>query len=126
LESVIITQTEPSNQFKKDLDLINTNRPVENDPKIYRIISYTDNTFIDLTKHSYVPKLITILRNKKLKEFIDKNKIKGIESLPKILISDPICKFYRCRINDVIELERESGLDYNLIDRQLIYRTVVN
>ena len=126
LECVIITQNEPSNQFKKELKLININRPVEDDPKIYRIISYTDNTFIDLTKHSYVPKLISILRNKKLKEFIALNKIKGIESFPKILISDPICKFYRCRINDVLELERESGLDYNLIDTQLIYRTVVN
>ena len=124
IESVIITYNEPSNQFKKELNMLNTNFPHSDDAKIFRIISYTDTNFIDLTKHSYIPKILKIYRNEEVKKFVEENKIGSIETLPRIMIDDPICKFYRCRMHDIIELERESGLSNNLIDSHIVYRHV--
>ena len=125
-ECVIISANDPSNQFKKDLSLINTNVPYEDTSKIFRIISYTDNTFIDLTKHSYIPRLLQIYRNENAKKFIQENNLNSLDELPKIYISDPLCKFYRCKTDDIIELERETGIDNNLLDKQLSYRHVIN
>lgn len=125
-ECLIITANEPSNQFKKELSSINMNVPYEDTSKIFRVISYTDNTFIDLTKHAYIPNILNIYRNEKTNVFIKENNLEDINDFPKILVTDPICKFYRCKVNDIIELERDSGLENNLIDKHLAYRHVIN
>lgn len=124
-ECVIISHSEPSNQFKKDLLSFNINQEHPNDSHIYKIILYTDKSFIDLTKHAYIPEIVKIHRNQEAHKFIEDNSLDTVDVLPKILLDDPICKFYRCRMNDIIELVRECGLSSNLYDTQITYRHVV-
>ena len=42
----------------------------------------------------------------------------SIEKLPKILLNDPICRFYHLQIGDVIRFQRNSDCDF-------YYRTVI-
>ena len=125
-ECIIITYNEPSNQFKKEMTSLNIDRPYDDSSKIFRIISYTDSNFIDLTRHAYIPKIVKIYRNKDAEQFLEENNFESVDLLPKIRLDDPVCKFYRCRLNDIIELVRESGLDNNLIDTHISYRHVSN
>lgn len=124
-ECVIISYSEPSNQFKKDLLTLNINQEHPESSQIFKVILYTDKNFIDLTKHAYIPEIVKIHRNEEAQKFIDDNSLETVDVLPKILLEDPICKFYRCRMNDIIELVRECGLSSNLYDTQITYRHVV-
>ena len=42
-----------------------------------------------------------------------------------MLISDPISKFYRARVGDVVMMKRKTGNRDTLINEQIVYRTVV-
>ena len=44
---------------------------------------------------------------------------------PKMIISDPIAKFYRARVGDVIMMKRKTGNRDTLINEQIVYRVVV-
>lgn len=124
-ECVIISHCEPSNQFKKDLLTLNMNQEHSESSHIFKVILYTDKIFIDLTKHAYIPEIVKIHRNEEAQKLINDNNLETVDVLPKILLEDPICKFYRCRMNDIIELVRECGLSGNLYDTHITYRHVV-
>ena len=44
---------------------------------------------------------------------------------PRIFINDPVAKFYRARVGDVIMMQRKTGTTTTLIREQIVYRKVV-
>ena len=57
--------------------------------------------------------------------FLKKNNLTGKE-LPRIMVTDPISKFYRARIGDVIMMKRKTGIRNTLVNQQIVFRTVVH
>lgn len=110
LVSTLILAQSVNPHFKKMISSANYNNT-------YHIILYSDDYFINIRNHSYSPHPPVIFRND-IPEGIKK------EELPKIIITDPYAKYYRLRNNDVIQIERESGVDNTLLEKQLIYRHV--
>ena len=111
LISTLIIAQSVNPQFKKIISLSHYNNN-------YHIILYIDEYFIDIRNHSYSPSPPVIFRYDEIPDGIKK------EELPKLLINDPYAKYYRLRNNDVIQIERESGIDNTLLDKQLVYRHV--
>lgn len=91
---------------------------------VYNVISYTDETFIDQADHCLNPKILKIYSGKEVTDFEDQEKISSRE-LPRIFSSDPISKFYRAKVGDVIKMIRKTGTKNTLINEQLVYRLVV-
>ena len=42
-----------------------------------------------------------------------------------MIISDPIAKFYRARVGDVIKMKRKTGNRDTLINEQIVYRVII-
>ena len=91
---------------------------------IYNIISYVDEMFVNITEHCLSPKVLKIYSGEELEEFLEKENLNK-NHLPKMIISDPIAKFYRARVGDVIKMKRKTGNRDTLINEQIVYRTVV-
>lgn len=86
----------------------------------HNFIYYKDDYFIDIKKHSFTPNEPIIYRG------VDQLKLKGVkkQELPKLAITDPYAKYYMLKKDDIVEIERESGIDENLLDKQITYRHV--
>ena len=91
---------------------------------IYHIISYNDDDFIDLTNHSLTPKVLKIYRNEEADKLCEETKVEA-KTLPKINITDPVCKFYRAKVGDIIKTKILTGTQDTLLDEQIHYRRVV-
>lgn len=123
-EAVILNEKTPSPSFIKSCEKLNSSSNISED--VFNIIPYTDNKFIDISNHVYSPKILEIYRNSSVDEFLIKNNIKNKYIFPRILISDPLVKFYKCKKGDIIKFERESGIRDSLIDKEIFYRIVSN
>lgn len=123
-EAVILNEKTPSPSFIKSCEKLNISSEYTDD--VFNIIPYTDNKFIDISKHSYSPKILKIYRNTELEIFLKENNIVNKYIFPRILVSDPLVKFYKCKKGDIIKFERESGIRDTLIDKQIFYRIVSN
>lgn len=122
-EGIIVTEKKPTTTFTstcKKLQLIN-----EENADLYNINHYSDENFIDITKHAYTPKIIKIYRGPERDEFLKQNNIKDMYKFPHMLLSDPVSKFYRLNIGDIVKFERENGLTDSLLEKTLNYRVVV-
>lgn len=87
----------------------------------YNFISYTDEYFINIEKHSFSPGKPIIYRAD------EQLNLQGItkKELPKILVTDPYAKYYMLKSDDIIEFQRESGIENNLIEKHIVYRHVI-
>ncbi len=76
------------------------------------------------TKHFIVPKHRKISENEKQK-FLSENNF-NLENLPKILITDPIVRYYNFKIGDILEIIRKNISDQKLlVNSYKFYRIVV-
>lgn len=91
---------------------------------IYNIISYVDEKFINIVDHCFSPKVLDILSGERLEAFEKDNNISRKE-FPRILITDPIAKFYRAKVGDVIMMKRKTGTMDTLVSEQIVYRVVI-
>ena len=123
-EAVILNEKTPSPSFIKSCEKLNIESPYSDE--LFNIIPYTDNKFIDLSNHVFSPKILKIYRNKEVDDFLKGNNLNNKYIFPRILISDPLVKFYKCKKGDIIKFERESGIRDSLIDKQIFFRIVSN
>lgn len=91
---------------------------------IYNIINYVDEMFVNIVEHCLSPKVLKVYSGKELETFLEEEKINK-NHLPKMIVSDPVAKFYRARVGDVVMMKRKTGNRDSLINEQIVYRTVV-
>lgn len=92
---------------------------------IYNITSYTDDEFINITEHLFIPKVLEIIRTKEeIDKFASDENI-NVSILPRMLGSDKLVKFYRGKPGDIFKLERKITTGNLMINSQIIYRRVV-
>ena len=121
---IIITDRELSPGAKKELSNVKDyNCP--DSYNVYNIKTFTDKTFIDIVNNNYVPKVLKIYTTEEAKKFCQDNRIKE-NKLIKIVVDDPICSFYMTKIGNIIELERETGVESNILRTQRVFRYVTN
>ena len=100
--------------FKKELMMLQVDSE-------YTLILYTDDHFIDIKHHSFSPKQPRIYRGNDQLALTHIRK----EELPKMLLNDPYAKYFMLKKDDIIELERETGVGDSLLDTTIVYRHVV-
>jgi DNA-directed RNA polymerase subunit H (RpoH/RPB5) len=122
-EGVLISEKPLTSKSKEILEYSNTSG--EDRENVYNIISYVDDEFFNITDHCLSPKILKIYSGKELEEFVEKENIDP-KNLPRITINDPIVKFYRARIGDVIKMKRKTGISGSLINEQIVYRFVIH
>lgn len=99
----------------------------ENDKEIFNIDYYIDNTFLPLCRHSLIPKVLKIYRYPdEVKDFMKENDDIDVSKFPRMILSDPLVKFYRGKTRDIFMLERKNINEKNILSTQIIYRVVVN
>lgn len=94
-----------------------------NDNDIYHLYHFTDKTFIDISDNYYTPNVRKVFNTEEAKKFCQENNINGVK-LPKISVDDPLAAFYLCKVGNIIELERDVGLEHSIMSTQLVYRYV--
>ena len=91
---------------------------------IYNVISYTDDMFINVVDHCLTPEILKIYSGKELEDFLKEENINS-RDLPRMIVSDPIAKFYRAKVGDVIKMKRKTGNRDTLINEQIVYRVII-
>ena len=66
----------------------------------------------NITEHDLVPKY-RIMNLDDKKELLDKLYLDNEKNLPKILVTDPVAKFYGVRIGDLCEIEYTNETNGN-------------
>ena len=121
---VIITDRDLSAGAKKELNNVKDyNCPDDHD--VYNIKMFTDKTFIDIVDSNFVPNVLEILNIEDSKKFCKENGIVNTK-LSKIIVDDPLCSFYMAKIGNIILLERETGVESNILKTQLVYKYVTS
>ena len=120
-DGVLISEKDLSPTAKRDLE--NTNIKSNSREGVYNVISYTDEKFINIVDHCLSPKVLKIFSGKELEDFETKNKVDS-NLFPRMFVTDPVAKFYRARVGDVIMMKRKTGTTNTLIREQIVYRKV--
>tara|TARA_R110002126_G_scaffold251892_1_gene394964 strand:+ start:6093 stop:6878 length:786 start_codon:yes stop_codon:yes gene_type:complete len=121
-EGVLISEKHLTSRSREELESSNVkNHCSEN---VYNVISYVDEMFINIVGHCLSPKVLKIYSGKEVVAFEEENKVDS-KFFPRMFINDPIAKFYRSRVGDVIMLQRKTGTSNTLIREQISYRKVV-
>lgn len=76
----------------------------------------------NVSKHAFTPK-IRILTTEERREFHTVNKI-TFQQLPKILISDPLAKYYDLSVGQIVEVENVNLTNETLADRGISYYAI--
>ena len=125
LEGLLISHKDLSSCAKEQIANCNINPgSCEN---IYKITSYTDDTFVDLVNHSFVPKIVKIFRGEEeVAKFAEENNVrpKDLMKLPKLRQDDAMVKFFRGNYGDIFKLVRQNINDKSLLKDQIIFRIV--
>jgi len=121
---IIISDRDLSPGAKKELNKVKDYKCPDS-YNVYNIKIFTDKTFIDIVNNNYVPKIIKIYNTEEAKEFCELNRIKE-SKLVKIVVDDPLCSFHMVKIGNIIELERETGIESDILRTQRIFRYVTN
>ena len=91
---------------------------------IYNIITYKDDDFVDITRHAFVPEVLAIYRDgKESKKFSEEFSV-NITKLSRILMNEPLSKFYRGRVGDIFALRRKNMAKKTLLDEQIVYKII--
>lgn len=127
LEGLLISQKGLSPCAKEQINNCNINPgSCEN---IYKITSYTDDTFVDIVKHSFVPKVVKIYRGEEeVNKFAEENGVrpKDLLKLSKLRPDDAMVKFYRGNYGDIFKMIRKNINDKSLLKEEIIYRIVTS
>lgn len=120
--AVIITDGDLSPAAAKRLSNVNmTNRSKGE----YYIKHFTDKTFINIVSNYFTPDVLHVYRGSEVNGFASANSIVPSQ-LPKILITDPLSRFYMCKLGDVMKLRRDTGVEGNILSSQIVYRYVTD
>jgi len=122
-EGVMISEKPLTSKSRESVESSNVKSYCPRD-QVYNVISYTDDMFINVVDHCLTPEVLKIYSGEELEEFLEKEGMKR-NHFPKMIISDPIAKFYRARVGDVIKMKRKTGNRDTLINEQIVYRAVV-
>ena len=95
---IIVVLANLTPQAKQKLIELNIKKPIQ----CFNI----NELMINVTEHADVPKHI-LIDEKEKKSLLEKYRIKESQ-LPKILINDPVAKFYGLRKGDVVKIIRDS------------------
>ena len=122
-EGVMISEKPLTSKSRESLESSNVKSYCPRD-QVYNVISYTDDMFINVVDHCLTPEVLKIYSGEELDAFLEKEKMNK-NHFPKMIISDPIAKFYRARVGDVIMMKRKTGNRDTLINEQIVYRVIV-
>ena len=121
---VIITDRDLSPGAKKEIEKVKDNNcPDTYD--VYNIKMFTDKTFVNIVENNFVPKVLNVFNSEEVKTLVNNNKVKETK-LPKIIVDDPLCSFYMAKVGNIIELERDTGIEGSILQTQLVYRLVTD
>ena len=120
--AVIITDGDLSPAASKRITNINISSRSKGE---YYIKHFTDKTFIDIVSNYFTPDVLHVYRGDEVNEFASTNNIIPSQ-LPKILITDPLSRFYMCKLGDVMKIKRDTGLEGNILSSQIVYRYVTD
>ena len=123
-EGLLISEKELTSKSKEMLDSSNVKSFYGGDD-IYNVISYVDNTFINVLDHCLAPQVLKIYTGEEVRKFSKDNNL-NVRELPRIFNTDPIVKFYRGRVGDVIKFKRRTGSDSTLANEQIVFRLVTH
>lgn len=123
-EGVIISE-KPFTATAQKMIQSSNNIESSNKEDIFNLISYKDDEFFNIIDHCLSPEVIKIYSGKELEEFIKEENVDA-NSFPKITIDDPVVKFFRGKLGDVIKMKRKTGITNSLINEQIVYRIVVH
>ena len=103
-------------------DVTNKSLTLEEVGDNYPIIEYydTEDLIINITKHAIMPKFEVYNTDEKKKEILDLLDNINPKLFPKMLISDPISKYYNLKIGDIIKIIRTSPLSGEVISFRII------
>ena len=103
-------------------DVTNKSLTLEEVGDNYPIIEYydTEDLIINITKHDIMPKFEVYNTDEKKKEILDLLDNINPKLFPKMLISDPISKYYNLKIGDIIKIIRTSPLSGEVISFRII------
>lgn len=121
---VIITDRDLSSGAKKELNNVK-DYDCPDSFDVYNIKMFTDKTFIDIVNSNFVPKVLKIMTIEEAKKFCDENRIKNTK-LSKTIVDDPLCSFYMAKIGNIMVLERETGIESNILKTQIVYKYVTS
>jgi|SaaInlV_150m_DNA_4_1039716.scaffolds.fasta_scaffold08007_2 DNA-directed RNA polymerase I, II, and III subunit RPABC1 len=79
---------------------------------IFAQILWLNSLMFNITEHDLVPKY-RIMNLDDKKELLDKLYLDNEKNLPKILVTDPVAKFYGVRIGDLCEIEYTNETNGN-------------
>lgn len=122
---LLISKKPLTSDSMKKIQAVNVS-PQE-DKDIFSIDYYIDHTFLPLNKHSLIPKVLKIYRYpEEVEKFRKENDMIDVSKFPRMILSDPLVKFYRGKARDIFMLERKNINEKNILSTQIIYRIVVN
>lgn len=123
-EGLLVSKNKLTSPCKEKI--FSSNLEPQNDPNIYNIIHYTDDEFIPVCEHSFVPKILKIYRGKEeIEQFKKDNDLTDTSKFPKMMKEDQLVKFYRGNVGDIFKLKRTMINDKNILSSQIVYRVVV-
>ena len=80
----------------------------------------TEDLMINITKHDIMPKFEIYNTDEKKKEILDILDNINPKLFPKMLINDPVAKYYNLKIGDIIKIKRTSPLSGEAISFRII------
>lgn len=120
--AVIITDGDLSPAASKRLSNVNITSRSKGE---YHVKHFTDKTFIDIVSNYFTPNVLHVYRDSEVTQFADENNVVPSQ-LPKILVTDPLSRFYMCKLGDVMKIERDTGVEGNILSSQIVYRYVTD
>lgn len=121
-EGIMISEKPLTSKSRESLESSNVQSYCRDN--IYNVISYTDDMFINVVDHCLTPEILKIYSGKELEDFLKEENINS-RDLPRMIVSDPIAKFYRAKVGDVIKMKRKTGNRDTLINEQIVYRVII-
>jgi len=123
-EGLMISEKDLTSRSRDLLDSSNVKGFYEGED-IYNVIYYTDSTFISVVDHCLAPEILHIYSGKEVINFSKQHNI-NIKELPRIINTDPVVKFFRGKVGDVIKFKRKTGSENTLVNEQIVFRLVVH
>ena len=122
-EGLLITKRNLTSLCKDKFDCSNISP--QHDPEIYNITCYNDSEFLPVCRHALVPKVLKIYRfPDDVKQFQRENNMIDVSKFPRMILTDPLVKFYRGNPKDIFKLERRIINEKNMLSTQIVFRTV--
>ena len=110
LHHIIILCKKPSTLFKKLCEPFHIE------------LFYKEELDVNITKHVLVPKHVLIPQTNvdKIENICKKYNIESKTTLPIMLSTDPVCKFYGGKVGDIFEIYRNSSVSGNYVSYRYV------